>query len=76
MPVAASQGSLLFDDGSSVTYEVVDLAQYGKTDLPFDQVFAKDGPSVVTLITCGGAFQPSLRSYEDNVVVSAVAVAS
>lgn len=64
--------SISFDDGSVRDYEVVEMAQYGKTELPFDRVFAKDGQPVVTLITCGGDFQSDVQSYADNVVAYAV----
>ena len=66
--------SVEFDDGSSQTYEIVEEAQYDKQELPFDRVFAKGGAPVVTLITCGGEFNRSLRSYEDNIVAYAVPV--
>jgi sortase (surface protein transpeptidase) len=66
--------SVEFEDGSSQTYEIVEEAQYDKQELPFDRVFAKDGLPVVTLITCGGEFNRSLRSYEDNIVAYAVPV--
>jgi hypothetical protein len=67
-------GSLVtveYDDGSSTTHVVREIAQYGKEDLPLDRVFAKSGPAVLTLITCGGSFNRSLNSYNDNVVVYA-----
>jgi hypothetical protein len=60
-----------FDDGSEETYEVFELAQYGKTELPFGRVFSEDGPAVVTLISCGGVFDRGAGSYEDNIVVYA-----
>ena len=64
----------MFDDGTEQAYEVVEMAQYGKSELPFDRVFAKDGPPVITLITCGGDFQTDVSSYADNVVAYAVPV--
>ena len=64
-----------FDDGTSTEFEIIELAQYDKQELPDDRVFAKDGDPVLTLITCGGDFNRSLRSYEDNVVAYAVPVA-
>jgi LPXTG-site transpeptidase (sortase) family protein len=64
------------DDGTTVAYEIVELAQYDKTELPFDRVFARDGDSTVTLVTCGGSFQPSERSYQDNVVAYAAPIGS
>ena len=42
-----------------------------KDELPVDRVFSKDGDPVLTLITCGGDFNRSLRSYSDNVVAYA-----
>ena len=64
-----------FDDGTESEFEIVELAQYDKQELPDERVFAKDGDPVLTLITCGGDFNRSLRSYEDNVVAYAVPVA-
>ena len=64
-----------FDDGTESEFEIVELAQYDKQELPDDRVFAKDGDPVLTLITCGGDFNRSLRSYEDNVVAYAIPVA-
>ncbi|MEM8924470.1 MAG: class F sortase [Actinomycetota bacterium] len=66
---------VIFDNGDRQSYEVIELEQYNKADLPLDRVFGRTGDPVVTLITCGGAFQPSVRSYEDNVVAYAVPVA-
>ncbi len=63
-----------FNDGSEQTYEIFERAQYDKLELPFDRVFARDGQAVVTLISCGGTFQPGLSSYRDNIVAYAVAV--
>ena len=61
-----------FDDGSRAEYEVVETAQYPKDGLPFDRVFSRDGTPIVALITCGGDFNRSIRSYSDNVVAYAV----
>jgi LPXTG-site transpeptidase (sortase) family protein len=63
-----------FDDGTVRQFEVVSLDQYAKDELPFDRVFARSGTPVLTLITCGGDFDASARSYEDNVVVYAIPV--
>ncbi len=60
-----------YDDDSATVHEVREIAQYGKEDLPLDRVFARTGPKVLTLITCGGPFNRSLNSYTDNVVVYA-----
>ncbi len=62
-------------DGSTRTYEVVERAMYGKDGLPAERIWTRDGPETLVLITCGGTFNPSLRSYRDNIVVYAVPVA-
>lgn len=62
---------VVYDDGSASTFVVTEVAHYGKAALPFDRVFAKDGDAEIVLITCGGTFNESLRSYEDNFVVYA-----
>jgi sortase (surface protein transpeptidase) len=61
-----------FDDGTTTEFEIIELAQYDKQELPDDRVFAKDGDPILTLITCGGDFNRSLRSYEDNIVANAI----
>ena len=66
---------IVLDDGSTVTYEIVELETYEKTALPFDDIFSETGDDRVVLITCGGEFNPSLRSYESNVVAYAQPIA-
>jgi len=60
-----------FEDGSSRLFEVTGGRQYDKDRLPVDTIFAKSGDPILTLITCGGAFDSNSRSYEDNVVIYA-----
>ncbi len=59
------------EDGETLTFVVRQRAQYRKDELPFDEIFRRDGAAGVVLITCGGDFNPSVRSYEDNVVLFA-----
>jgi len=59
-----------FDDGSSQRWLVEQVTDYDKTELP-DELFAVDGDPTLALITCGGLFNPSLRSYESNTVAVA-----
>ena len=61
-------------DGQDVVYLVESVTQYGKWDLPIDDLFSETGDERIVLITCGGSFNPSLRSYDDNVVVVATPV--
>ena len=58
-------------DGSRLRFVVTDRVQVGKEDLPFDELFARSGPPRLALITCGGEFDYSARSYRDNIVVVA-----
>jgi sortase (surface protein transpeptidase) len=59
------------DDGSVIAYEVTCNTLYEKTELPAAELFRKSGASVLQLITCGGTFDPELRSYQANLVVTA-----
>jgi len=61
-----------FDDGTEANFEVMARRTYDRESLPVDFVFATDGPPFLTLVTCGGAFDPSTRRYQSNVVVYAV----
>ncbi len=68
---SATEFTVAFDDGTERRYEVFERAQYNKNELPFDRVFSRSGDPIITLISCGGTFQRSLSSYEDNIVAYA-----
>ena len=61
-----------FSDGTSTEFQAVSRATYAKPDLPSERLFARDVPPVLQLITCGGDRSANGRTYEDNVVVTAV----
>jgi hypothetical protein len=61
-------------DGSSTTWRVSDVVRYAKVTLPYEEVFTWSGPARLALITCGGEFDRTSRSYTDNIVVYAVPV--
>jgi len=42
-----------------------------KNRLPPDEIWNREGPQRLVLITCGGRYDASRRSYDDNVVVFA-----
>jgi hypothetical protein len=63
-----------YEDGSTRAWRVVARRQYDKAELPTDLIFAREGPPTLALVTCGGLFDSSRRSYRDNVVVFAVPV--
>lgn len=60
-----------FDDGSSERFRIVSVTDYFKEELP-DSLFAREGDSQLVLITCGGGFNPDLRSYDSNTVAIAI----
>jgi hypothetical protein len=59
-------------DGTTQTF-VVDGAPTNvrKSALPGEQIFRTTGPSTLVLVTCGGTFDRTARSYEDNTIVTA-----
>lgn len=60
-------------DGSTVAFRVESVASYPKDQFPTTGVYGATPEPTLRLITCGGVFDRGARSYEDNVVVFAVA---
>jgi len=58
-------------DGTVQTWIVTEVVQYGKVALPYHEVFEWGGPPRLALITCGGEFDRTTRSYTDNIVAYA-----
>ena len=61
-----------YEDGSEARFRVVARVTYDKDELPLDVIFSREGPPVLTLITCGGGFNSNIARYDSNVVVYAV----
>jgi LPXTG-site transpeptidase (sortase) family protein len=59
------------DNGTIKRYRVTERLQVDKQTLPFDRIWRYDGAEELVLITCGGAFNPSVQSYADNIIVFA-----
>lgn len=59
--------------GEAVTFTVTGTAWYPKKAFPTGRVYGPTPDRQLRLITCGGVFDRSLRSYRDNLVVYAVA---
>jgi hypothetical protein len=57
--------------GERSAYVVTARRQFPKDELPWAEVFRQDGPERLVLVTCGGDFDRTRRSYTDNVVVFA-----
>jgi sortase (surface protein transpeptidase) len=58
-------------DATEQTYVVREVALFDKDELPTDRVWTKDGAPSLVLFTCGGRFNSSRRSFEDNIVAFA-----
>ncbi|KQS73798.1 peptidase C60 [Modestobacter sp. Leaf380] len=61
-------------DGSTLAFEVTRVAEYPKSDFATAEVYGPTVDAQLRLITCGGEFDRSRRSYTDNIVVYATAV--
>ena len=70
---AGSTIDVHYDDGTTTRFVARSTEQYDKDELPRDRVWGRSGPASLVLITCGGDFNRSLRSYDDNIVVYATA---
>jgi hypothetical protein len=66
---------IAYQDGSVRGFAVTDVRLIPKASLPSD-LFARDGPSRLILITCGGDYDPDIRRYRHNVVATATPVAT
>ena len=60
-------------DGSDTTFVVENSEQQLKTDLPVERIWDDTDNVVLRLITCGGEFDTSERSYLSNLIVYAAA---
>jgi sortase (surface protein transpeptidase) len=58
-------------DGTTRRYQVVERAQYDKTELPAERIWTRGGDETLVLITCGGDFNRQIRRYTDNIVIYA-----
>ena len=63
-------------DGSVAIFRVTRLAQYAKAAFPTGLVYGNLDHAGLRLITCGGSFDRSARSYRDNLVAFADLVGS
>lgn len=61
-------------DGTERRFSVVERFQVEKDALPTDELFRSDGSPVLTLVTCGGAYDRRARHYDDNIVIRAVPI--
>ncbi|WP_244524123.1 class F sortase [Blastococcus sp. DSM 46786] len=57
--------------GETTRWRIVSREVIEKDVLPLEEIFRRDGPPRLVVLTCGGPFLPEFRSYRDNVVVVA-----
>jgi sortase (surface protein transpeptidase) len=58
-------------DGTTARFVADDVVRYPKRAFPTQAVFGPVPDPVLRLITCGGRFDRSRRSYDDNLIVTA-----
>ncbi len=58
-------------DGSTARFRVTHVEQFDKDAFPTLAVYGDLDHAGLRLITCAGAFDPGMRSYDDNLVVFA-----
>jgi sortase (surface protein transpeptidase) len=58
-------------DHSSVSFVVDSTARVAKAAFPTELVYSPRPVAMLRLVTCGGSFDPSVRSYRDNIIVNA-----
>lgn len=59
-------------DRTTVIYRVIERRLYLKSTLPVEVFFGRSGSPRLTVITCGGPYDPANGGYQDNLVVTAV----
>ncbi len=66
--------AIAFDDGSLGEFVVEKVERIAKSALDVGALFDRTGSARVRLVTCGGDFNPDIRRYNDNVIVTLVPV--
>jgi hypothetical protein len=61
-------------DGSRVDYRVAAREVLDKRAVPLEDIFARSGGRVLSLISCGGVYDRARGGYQANVLVTAVPV--
>ncbi|WP_297625797.1 class F sortase [Nocardia sp.] len=56
-------------DGKTAHFKVTDVRMYPKSQFPDQLVFGPRGGATLQVVTCGGDFDQSAKSYLSNVVV-------
>jgi LPXTG-site transpeptidase (sortase) family protein len=62
---------LALEDGTIARYAVLDVTLYDEATAPVLEIVGPTSTEIVTLITCGGSFDPSSREYDKRVILRA-----
>jgi LPXTG-site transpeptidase (sortase) family protein len=62
---------LVLVDGTTASYRVIDVTSYDEATAPVLDIVGPTDAELVTLITCGGSFDPLAREYDKRVVLRA-----
>ncbi len=68
--VAGDEVEVHLSDGTIQRFEVLETVRIPKDELDVEAIFSRQGGPRLTLVTCGGAFNHTERSYDDNVVTT------
>ncbi len=63
-------------DHTVAVFQVERVVRYPKAHFPTAEVYGNTDHAALRLITCGGRFDPSVNSYEDNIVAYASLISS
>jgi LPXTG-site transpeptidase (sortase) family protein len=56
-------------DDQVVVYRATETQEVGKSDFPVRKVFSASATPAIRLVTCGGRYDQSRGSYDDNLIV-------
>ncbi|SDJ28359.1 Sortase family protein [Frankineae bacterium MT45] len=70
------QVSVTLADHTVAVFEIERVVEYPKAHFPTYEVYGNLDHAGLRLITCGGHFDPRVKSYEDNIVVYASLISS
>ena len=62
---------MVLSDGTELPYRVTAREQIAKAELPIGDVFTREGPPRLRLVTCTGEWSQRNGSYTDNLVITA-----
>jgi LPXTG-site transpeptidase (sortase) family protein len=68
------QVELYLEDGTAALYRVIESKSYRAASAPVAEIVGPKPAEVVTLITCGGTFDPKTRQYSERLVVRGVRI--